>query len=123
MTALIARLVLFAAILFQLPARAQSVGPTPTTPPPTLAERLDRLAAEFDRNRIDLHVPGAALAIVRGEEVIFARGFGVADLEKNTRVPGRARRNRRRTVAGHLHAPATRRAARFGAQAIGDTNT
>jgi CubicO group peptidase (beta-lactamase class C family) len=37
---------------------------------PTLAERLDRLAAEFDRNRNDLHVPGAVLAIVRGEEVI-----------------------------------------------------
>jgi hypothetical protein len=25
----------------------------------TLAERLDRVAAEFDRNRIDLHVPGS----------------------------------------------------------------
>jgi hypothetical protein len=29
--------------------------------------QLDRLAAEFDRNRIDLHVPGAVLAIVRGD--------------------------------------------------------
>ncbi|OFW29829.1 MAG: hypothetical protein A3H97_08790 [Acidobacteria bacterium RIFCSPLOWO2_02_FULL_65_29] len=47
---------------------------------------LDRLAAEFDRNRIDLHVPGAVLAIVRGEEVIFARGLGVADIEKKTPV-------------------------------------
>ena len=46
------------------PAAAQSVTATQTTP--TLAERLDRLAAEIDRNRIDLHVPGAALAIVRG---------------------------------------------------------
>jgi hypothetical protein len=27
---------------------------------PTLADRLDRLAAELDRVRIDLHVPGAA---------------------------------------------------------------
>ena len=53
---------------------------------PTLAERLDRLAAEFDRNRIDLHVPGAVLAIVRGDDVIFARGFGVADIEKQTAV-------------------------------------
>lgn len=50
------------------------------------AERLDRLAAEFDRNRIDLHVPGAVLAIVRGEDVIFVRGFGVADVEKKTPV-------------------------------------
>ena len=51
-----------------------------------MTERLDRLAAEIDRNRIDLHVPGAALAIVRGDEVIFARGFGVADVEKQDRV-------------------------------------
>ena len=63
---------------------AQSVAPQKTAP--TLAERLDRLAAEIDRNRIDLHVPGAALAIVRGDEVIFARGFGVADVEKKTPV-------------------------------------
>ena len=70
-----------------LPAGAlgQSVG-APQKTAPTLAERLDRLAAEFDRNRIDLHVPGAVLAIVRGDDVIFARGFGVADIEKKTPV-------------------------------------
>ena len=76
-----------AAVLLRVPApcaRASVVAPPPTAP--TLAERLDRLAAEFDRNRIDLHVPGAAIAIVRGEEVIFARGFGVADIEKKTPV-------------------------------------
>src|SRR3954464_672067 len=48
-------------------AVAQSVV-APQKTAPTLAERLDRLAAEFDRNRIDLHVPGAVLAIVRGTE-------------------------------------------------------
>ena len=71
------------------PASAQAVAApsaSPVASPPPLAERLDRLAAEFDRNRIDLHVPGAVLAIVRGEEVIFARGFGVADIEKKTPV-------------------------------------
>lgn len=41
---------------------------------PTLAQRLDRLAAEFDRNCIDLHLPGAVLMIVRGEEVIVDEG-------------------------------------------------
>ena len=66
-------------------APAQSVV-APQKTAPTLAERLDRLAAEIDRNRIDLHVPGVALAIVRGDEVIFARGFGVADVEKKTPV-------------------------------------
>ena len=83
---LVSGLLLFAAVLLRspTPAAAQSVAPQKTAP--TLAERLDRLAAEIDRNRIDLHVPGAALAIVRGDEVIFARGFGVADVEKKTPV-------------------------------------
>ena len=79
-------LLLFAAVLLHspTPAAAQSVAPPKTAP--TLVERLDRLAAEIDRNRIDLHVPDAALAIVRGDEVIFARGFGMADVEKKTPV-------------------------------------
>jgi len=75
-----------AVIFCQLPTPAIAQSAASTTATPTLAERLDRLAAEFDRNRIDLHVPGAGLAIVRGEEVIFARGFGVADVEKKTSV-------------------------------------
>ncbi len=83
---LISCLVAFLAIHLRLsmPATAQSAAVPPAAP--ALAERLDRLAAEFDRNRIDLHVPGAVLAIVRGEDVIFARGFGLADVEKKTPV-------------------------------------
>ena len=83
----ISALLLLSVSLLGLPAGAlaQSVV-APQKTAPTLAERLDRLAAEFDRNRIDLHVPGAVLAIVRDEEVIFARGFGVADIEKETPV-------------------------------------
>ena len=83
----ISALLLLSVSLLGLPAGAPAqsvVAPQQTAP--TLAERLDRLAAEFDRNRIDLHVPGAVLAIVRGEDVIFARGFGVADVEKKTPV-------------------------------------
>jgi CubicO group peptidase (beta-lactamase class C family) len=82
----ISALLLVSVSLLRLTAgpSAQAVNPQKTAP--TLAERLDRLAAEFDRNRIDLHVPGAVLAIVRGEDVIFSRGFGVADIEKKTPV-------------------------------------
>jgi CubicO group peptidase (beta-lactamase class C family) len=71
----ISSLLLLAAVLFQLPTPAIAQSAAPTSATPTLAERLDRLATEFDRSRIDLHVPGAVLAIVRGEEVIFARGY------------------------------------------------
>jgi CubicO group peptidase (beta-lactamase class C family) len=83
----ISALLLLCVSLLGLPANALAqpvVAPQKTAP--TLAERLDRLAAEFDRNRSDLHVPGAVLAIVRGDDVIFARGFGVADIEKKTPV-------------------------------------
>ena len=65
----ISALLLLCVTLLGLPAGApaQSVVAPPKTAP-TLAERLDRLAAEFDHNRIDLHVPGAVFAIVRGED-------------------------------------------------------
>lgn len=79
---LLSTLWLIVVLFFQSPAAA--IGQPVASPP--LAERLARLASEFDRNRIDLHVPGAVLAIVRGEEVIFARGFGLADIKKKTPV-------------------------------------
>ena len=83
----VSALLLLCVSLLGLPADAlvQSVV-APQKTASTLAERLDRLAAEFDRNRIDLHVPGAVLAIVRGEDVIFARGFGVADIDMKAPV-------------------------------------
>jgi len=88
---LVSRFVVLAVILLQCPApaAAQSVASTTSTAKPVITERLDRLAAEVERNRIDLHVPGVALAIVRGDEVIFARGFGLADVSKKIPVtPG-----------------------------------
>ena len=66
------------------PAAAQAAAAAQTTP--TLAERLDRLAAEIERHRIDQHAPGVAVAIVRGGEVIFARGFGLANVADKTPV-------------------------------------
>jgi CubicO group peptidase (beta-lactamase class C family) len=77
---------MFAAVLLQspVPAAVQSVASTPAPPP--LAERLDRLAAEIERHRIDLHVPGVAVAVVRGDEVIFSKGFGLADVSKKAPV-------------------------------------
>jgi CubicO group peptidase (beta-lactamase class C family) len=46
-----------------------------------LARRLDALVAEIEEERIALHVPGLALAIVRDDELVLARGFGLADIE------------------------------------------
>ncbi len=46
-----------------------------------LEQRLEQLAEEVERDRAALHVPGLALAIVKDDRVVFARGFGLADLE------------------------------------------
>ena len=82
----ISGLLLLAAILLPspTPATAQSVAAAQTTP--TLAERLDRLAAELERTRIEQHAPGVAVAVVRGGELIFARGFGLANVDGKTPV-------------------------------------
>ncbi len=54
-------------------ARAQTEDTTET--------RLERLAERLEAARIEDHIPGCALAVVREGEVIFARGFGVKNLE------------------------------------------
>lgn len=46
---------------------------------PTLEQRLDRVRTRLEQARVDNHVPGCAIAIVRGDKVILARGFGLAD--------------------------------------------
>lgn len=49
-----------------------------------LAIRLSRLRAELEAARERHHVPGMAIAVVRGDEVVLAEGFGLADLEAKT---------------------------------------
>ena len=86
------------------PVPATPVAPTstatPTLSPPTTAtvvqtvppapgsleQRLDRLAEQLEQRREDLHIPGMAIAVVKDDEVILVRGFGLADLENETPV-------------------------------------
>jgi CubicO group peptidase (beta-lactamase class C family) len=49
---------------------------------PAYAEALEALAAQLDAERQTLHVPGLSLAIVKDDRLIFARGFGYADVEQ-----------------------------------------
>ncbi|MHC4949026.1 MAG: serine hydrolase [Planctomycetota bacterium] len=56
------------------PARARS-------DEPTLQDRLDRLVERLEAAREEMHVPGMAIAVVKDDEVVLCRGFGVADLE------------------------------------------
>lgn len=66
-----------------LPAGAQvaekPAASAPAAAPLTLDQRLDWLATKLESRRKDLHIPGIALALVKDDKVIFAKGFG----EKN----------------------------------------
>jgi CubicO group peptidase (beta-lactamase class C family) len=63
---------------------------TPSTEPGTAARDEDnavatRLAVRFDALRRARRIPGLAVVILRDTTVVFARGFGVADVER--RIP------------------------------------
>jgi len=51
-----------------------------------LAERLQRLGERIEDKREELHIPGCALVVVKDGEVIFSRGFGRRDVEKDLPV-------------------------------------
>jgi len=46
-----------------------------------LGERLARLQTDLEARRVELHVAGMSLAVVVDDEVVLARGFGLADVE------------------------------------------
>ncbi len=48
---------------------------------PTRAERLDFLERALEQKRVELHIPGFAIALVQGDELTWAQGFGLADVE------------------------------------------
>ncbi len=47
-----------------------------------MEQRLERLVDELEQKRRELHVPGMALAVIKGDEVILTHGFGWADIAK-----------------------------------------
>jgi len=46
-----------------------------------LAQRLQLFCERLDQRRQDLHVPGLAIAVVRSNEVLLARGMGLRNVE------------------------------------------
>ncbi|HEX6304539.1 MAG TPA: serine hydrolase domain-containing protein [Anaerolineales bacterium] len=63
-----------------LPSSSQALGPSD---PAELEAFLDEvLATQMEEN----HIPGAAVAVVRDGEVLLAKGYGYADLEKGIPV-------------------------------------
>ena len=68
------------------PTPAASVIQTATPAAGSLEQRLNRLAEQLEQRRENLHIPGMAIAVVKDDEVIFVRGFGLADLKNETPV-------------------------------------
>ena len=54
---------------------------TRTVEIPDLVPRLEQLTATLEEERVATHVVGMAIAIVKDDEVVLAKGFGFADLE------------------------------------------
>ena len=47
---------------------------------PTLEQRLEKLAESLETAREHAHIPGMSIAIVKDDQVVWARGFGLADV-------------------------------------------
>ena len=71
---------LAAALLAALPAALPAQPPAPGTPAAAGAASLAGLDAVVERARREFQVPGLAVAVVRGDSVVYARGFGVRAL-------------------------------------------
>lgn len=59
---------------------------TSRTADPALAARLDTLVEQLEQQREALHIPGMALVIVKDDEILLAKGFGVSDIDEATPV-------------------------------------
>ncbi|HEX4608897.1 MAG TPA: serine hydrolase domain-containing protein [Urbifossiella sp.] len=76
-----------AGAVFARPAWADEAPPPPTGRADPALAPFDRLMTSF---LADHAAPGGALAVTRGGRLVYARGFGYADLDRKTPVPPRA---------------------------------
>ena len=58
----------------------------PDTPPAGVARDLQAFGDKMDSLRVARHIPGLSVAVIENGAVVFARGFGHADLERNVRA-------------------------------------
>ncbi len=51
-----------------------------------LATRLSNLEKRIEEERKKQHIPGVAIAVIKDDKVVFAKGFGYSDIETKQRV-------------------------------------
>lgn len=74
--------VLIVSVALAYIATATDVAPRNAEP----ASALEQLAQQLEEKRIRHNIPGMMVVIVKDDEVIFQRGFGYADIERETPV-------------------------------------
>ena len=52
----------------------------------TLEQKLAEIDAYAEKTRADWNIPGMAIAIVKDDKVVFAKGYGVRELGKTDKV-------------------------------------
>ncbi len=55
------------------------------------AARLRKLETLLEQQRVENHIPGLALAVVKDDKIVFAKGFGLRDVEGNKPVETKTR--------------------------------
>lgn len=53
---------------------------------PIKKDTIERLVESLEAKRLEYHIPGMAIAVVKDNQVILSQGFGVMNLEKQTPV-------------------------------------
>jgi len=51
-------------------------------------EQLNRLDAYFQKSLTEWQIPGMAIAIVNADSIVFSKGYGFSNIEKQTKVDG-----------------------------------
>ncbi len=70
-------------VLLSVPKLVAAVQPALVQHPPA----LQVIDAYLESNRQKLHIPGLAVAIVKGDRVVYLKGFGIADPKKQSVTP------------------------------------
>lgn len=70
------------------PAQQTAEAPVEKAPQKSLDERLEALVEKLEKARVEHHVPGIGIAIVKDGEVVLCTGLGQANIEKDIKATG-----------------------------------